>query len=198
MKYKVGDKVKVRSWEDMKKEFGLMKDGSINTYYRFTPFMRKFCGKVVTISEVNSNSYHVKEDVNYCLFIDDMLENPIEVVVIYRNGNKVVACDKQTKKEGIAICSPEDEFNFYIGAELALARLAGTKEPAKERGSKYYSGDIVCVSTAASNLTVGKIYKVREGKFRDNNGGVHGSIYPYTSFEDLKANHLSKFVEFVR
>ena len=132
MKYKVGDKVKVRSWNDMEKEFGLRATGSIDTHCGFTSSMRKFCGKIVTISEVNYNSYHINGDVDYWLFTDDMFENPTEVVVIYKNGDKVIALDKQTKKEGIAICAPEDKFNFYTGAELALARLAGTKEPPKK------------------------------------------------------------------
>lgn len=44
-------------------------------------------------------------------------------VVIYRNGNAVTAVNKTTGETGIAICSPSDEFDFNVGAAIALARL---------------------------------------------------------------------------
>ena len=44
-------------------------------------------------------------------------------LVIYRNGNAVTAVNKATGETGIAICSPSDEFDFNVGAAIALARL---------------------------------------------------------------------------
>ena len=119
-------------------------------------------------------------------------------VVIYTNGNKVIAVDKATGKTGVAICSPEDEFDFFFGADLAYSRLRGRLDPPKERGPKYYNGEIVCTKTKVVNLTVGKIYKVKNGKFIDDCGRVHGDRYPYTSFKDLSDQHYSEFVEVVR
>lgn len=51
MKYKVGDKVRVKEWGDMLKEFGENEDGNIHTpWYSFTQFMKTYCGKHATIT----------------------------------------------------------------------------------------------------------------------------------------------------
>ena len=41
---KVGDVVRIRSWEDMEAEFGVDEDGNIPCKYNFTDFMRNMCG----------------------------------------------------------------------------------------------------------------------------------------------------------
>lgn len=46
-------------------------------------------------------------------------------IVIYRKDNKVIALDKSTGKKAVAKCSPEDEFDFHVGAKLAFQRLLG-------------------------------------------------------------------------
>lgn len=48
-----------------------------------------------------------------------------ETIVIYRNGNKVVALDKSTGEKAEAKCNPADEFDFRTGARLAFNRLMG-------------------------------------------------------------------------
>jgi hypothetical protein len=44
-------------------------------------------------------------------------------IVIFRRGRNVIAKDVATGNEGIAKCSPSDEFVFKTGASIALARL---------------------------------------------------------------------------
>ena len=44
-------------------------------------------------------------------------------IVIFRRGRNVIAKDVATGNEGIAKCSPNDEFCFKTGASIALARL---------------------------------------------------------------------------
>lgn len=44
-------------------------------------------------------------------------------IVIFRRGRNVIAKDVATGNEGIAKCSPDDEFVFKTGASIALARL---------------------------------------------------------------------------
>lgn len=44
-------------------------------------------------------------------------------IVIFRRGREVIAKDVATGDEGIAKCSPNDEFCFKTGASIALARL---------------------------------------------------------------------------
>lgn len=48
-----------------------------------------------------------------------------EMIIIYRDGNKTIAMNKVTGEKAEAKCSPEDEFNFSVGAKLALDRLFG-------------------------------------------------------------------------
>lgn len=57
-----------------------------------------------------------------------------ECIVVYRKDSKVIALDKTTGKTGIAKCSPEDKFDFGIGAKLAFERLTRTNigEPDNE------------------------------------------------------------------
>jgi len=50
MEFKRGDKVRVRQWKAMEREYGLDKNGDIDLPCKFTSDMRDFCGKVVTIS----------------------------------------------------------------------------------------------------------------------------------------------------
>lgn len=44
-------------------------------------------------------------------------------IVIYNKGNETIALDKSTGKKAVAKCSPQDKFDFYTGAKLALDRL---------------------------------------------------------------------------
>lgn len=44
-------------------------------------------------------------------------------VIIYRNGQEIVALDKETGEKAVAKCHPNDEFDFAIGAKIAFGRL---------------------------------------------------------------------------
>ena len=45
----------------------------------------------------------------------------IEITV---DGNKTIA--KMGGRKGVAMCSPEDEFNIFTGAKIAIERLEET------------------------------------------------------------------------
>ena len=82
MKYKVGDKVKVRGWDDMVSEFDLDARGDIELPgIFFTKKMEKFCGKIVTIQErevdLDGKAYYeILEDTEHEYdFSDDMFED---------------------------------------------------------------------------------------------------------------------------
>lgn len=57
---KVGDKLRVREWEDMEREFGIDRDGDIKCTPFFIKEMCKFCGKVVTVENVVYDEYDEK------------------------------------------------------------------------------------------------------------------------------------------
>jgi len=73
-KYKIGDVVTVKTWEEMAKiifhmerEYGLIYYPEIGECismpnYVFVDDMKKFCNKNVTITEVLSDCYRIKED----------------------------------------------------------------------------------------------------------------------------------------
>lgn len=55
MKFKVGDRVQIKSWEEMEKEFGTDCAGNINCNKLFTDSMKKYCGATATISVIDSD-----------------------------------------------------------------------------------------------------------------------------------------------
>lgn len=76
MKYKIGDKVRVKSLEwynDNKDEYGYIFSHGIY----FVPRMTMFCGCVMTINKIDNGSdniiYYVKE--NACVWTEDMFED---------------------------------------------------------------------------------------------------------------------------
>lgn len=81
-KFKVGDRVRIRQWDDMEKEFGLNSCGSINCKYGFTVSMKKLCGQEATIGEIIDNRVYLTAvdepglD-SYWSFSTDMIE-PVE------------------------------------------------------------------------------------------------------------------------
>lgn len=78
MKYKVGDKVRVRQWDDMLEEFGEYITSTSIDIQRclFTKEMREYCGEIVTIKEIKGgNSYYIiKEDNEAWYWVDEMFE----------------------------------------------------------------------------------------------------------------------------
>lgn len=56
-RYEVGDEVLIRDWDDMVREFGLDSDGDIRCKPCFVTKMKKFCGKIITVCEVDTHGY---------------------------------------------------------------------------------------------------------------------------------------------
>lgn len=85
--YKVGDKVLVRQWDDMKKEFGLNNYGSINTYCHFVSNMKIYCSKIVTINKIFTEeskvSYEVEEDDGMWEWDDGMFAVPEKSIAYF-------------------------------------------------------------------------------------------------------------------
>lgn len=53
--FKVGDRVRIRDWDDMEREYGTDSDGDIKVPdILFTRCMRHLCGRYATISSINS------------------------------------------------------------------------------------------------------------------------------------------------
>lgn len=75
MKYKVGDKVRVRDWDDMKKEFDMDGKDIMTPRCYFVDSMKKYCNSIVTIDVVKDNGkYCVVEDSNSWYWCDEMFD----------------------------------------------------------------------------------------------------------------------------
>lgn len=71
MRFKEGDKVVVREWDDMVREFGTNGQGEILTPLVFTPEMKRFCGGVFEISYAYISNYILEG--NRYRYTDEML-----------------------------------------------------------------------------------------------------------------------------
>lgn len=86
MKYKVGDKVRVKSkdWYDENKDIY----GNVSVKHYFTTEMSKWCGKEVIIEEVIDDLYRIKNDENKWSWSDEMFEDGI----VEHNGQRKFKC----------------------------------------------------------------------------------------------------------
>ena len=88
MKYQIGDKVKVRKWDDMALEYGVDDDGDIKMPIYFIKEMEPFCEKIVTIKErcvdlYDEECYKILEDTEHEFnFSDDMFEDEFAAPIL--------------------------------------------------------------------------------------------------------------------
>lgn len=122
MKFKVGDKVRVRQWADMVKEHGIRGSyitGPINV---FSVGMRDYCGEVLTISEVDDGVYSMEEesDSKYSWF-DWMFEGKEPHWVEVRHfefeawEKRILVVDLGERCDRRYICVHEKYSDEYIG-----------------------------------------------------------------------------------
>ena len=136
-KYEAGDKVRVRADLTSGCKYSML-DGGCSLIVMDD--MVSFVGKEVTIKQsLGKRGYLIKEDDYRFCWTDEMFERFIQPIIIYAKGNEVIALDKNTGENGVAKCSPDDTFDFRIGAELALNRLCSQKKTPP----KFKVGDIV-------------------------------------------------------
>ena len=136
MKYKVGDKVKVREWDDMAKEFGVYGDGFLVVLSNscFFRLMRKYCGKTMTIRAVKGDYYLIGDDKDWWHFTDEMFESPC--LIIEHHGRTTVA--HIGKRYGVTRCNPSDEYDAMTGDILAVRRLYAKKKIIGTNTGKCY------------------------------------------------------------
>ena len=74
MNYRIGDKVKIKQWETMEIEYGLDEEGDIDLAISFITEMRKFCGKEMTIIDMDGSRCFLKDADGYT-FTPEMFVN---------------------------------------------------------------------------------------------------------------------------
>lgn len=183
MKYKIGDHV-------------VIKESNVEG-------IEKFAGRTGVIKRVkdvswSEYSYWItpdgwEDDCGIWCKVERLIEsiNP-EKIIITTDGKTTTATKyfaDGKKVSATANCSPEDTFDFNVGAKLAMERLMEAVEP-----PKYYNGKVVCISNHALTklYTVGKLYEVVNGEFIDDVGYKHDGII---SFEDWQRTSVAKWLE---
>jgi len=129
MKFKRGDKVRVRQWEAMEREYGLNIYGCIKTEgFRFNCDMRVYCGKVVTVSEVWDDYYKIEEDNGASNWTDDMFEG-----YAFEYGDEIeVSDDEEHWERGFYI-------GYLDGFHLPYACATGGDKEAFAEGRKFHA-----------------------------------------------------------
>lgn len=133
MKYKAGDKVRVRLWEEMEREFGSTSMGDIvvrSDEFRFTKEMREFCGKEFTVKVVDEvfDNYLFAEIASEWHFCDEMLcdasggSSVRERAKILDEAAKIICSDRNDEYG-----EPED--NFEVIGKLWSAFLTARCAP---------------------------------------------------------------------
>jgi hypothetical protein len=136
MKYKVGDKVRVRTDLVVDKVYGGLDCLQVH---------KKECGKIFTIKDSDGYDYHLNGSDFWWSeeMLEDVDENKKEDITILVKDNKVIA--KKGNKVGIAKCSPEDEFDIFTGVRLAIDRLEKKCKPYSwlKEGVMYYFPNVL-------------------------------------------------------
>lgn len=123
MKYKVGDKVRVRKDLVIGRDYGK---------YDVTEIMSKKCGKTVKIKEVEADFYLLEGCGDYRWTekmleeVDEMKETVMRIEII-SDGKNVNAISGQ--KVAVARCHPDDKFDIFTGTRLAIDRLEEKCKP---------------------------------------------------------------------
>lgn len=103
--FKVGDRVVVRDWDDMKKEYGVSEGGTIHCRFGFTDTMRHLCGRTATVTNANMGCIGVdfddKSGDTIWSYSSDMF-NPIDIQARSKTPEaKFKVGDYVTLKEGL-------------------------------------------------------------------------------------------------
>lgn len=114
-------------------DYTSLKDKKIEYLNKLNPCYLNTYVSVVTFSNYPT--------MNTIVSADKFLKNSNQTVVIFRNGNKVVA-KRKTGEIAEAKCHPDDEFDFATGAKIALDRLFEGKRteevPANDEATREY------------------------------------------------------------
>jgi hypothetical protein len=112
MKYKVGDKVRVRD--------DLVIDKLYGNGYRFISQMARYKGQIVTISRVGHDFYKIKDDIYYCSWVDEMFEDK---ETKYKVGDKVRVRTDLVEYGTYGGVTYVDEMGKWAGDVVTISRI---------------------------------------------------------------------------
>lgn len=127
-KFKVGDRVRIRLWESMKKEFGTYPHGSIKVTAGFPPKMNNLCGHTATISDIDGKRVSLKDWDDDSLstfwsFSTDMLEPALPRICYLLGGEDTpLEIGEEFEVEG-------EEPKYYISENGVMNITGSDNEP---------------------------------------------------------------------
>ncbi len=127
MKYKVGDYVKIRQWDDLEKCFGLDKDGSIDLPSLMVEGYKVYCGFIGKVTQVDGEVLHIDLGLDrVCLTKYDVVpeKNPAE----HSKSNEVT---QFSNLEIIQSLLTPDQFRGYLVGGYIDNKLKGNREMAQ-------------------------------------------------------------------
>lgn len=172
MKYKVGDKVKIKSWEQMAEEYGVHRDEGGMQYidtpsYRFIEDMTLYCGNTLEIQHIFDNGY-MMIGLGYT-WTDEMIEYLTEelpgdatyndldsdMLVTYKSGLKyfvtIINGEKYfINEDGIILRVPEDETKLKDSGIQKVEKVTKIKNG----GSIFYPTNSYAVWKESKIMTV--------------------------------------------
>ena len=139
MEYKVGDRVRIKTWEKMAQEFGVDEDGDIrtsNTFY-FNKSMKQYCEKIYVIKNANYyNGYYYRlEGIDDYTFNNDMFEQKELTKDDLKTG---MIIEYRDKTRGIIIGDTIVELNTFLS-------MSNLTDNLKYSNSHYPNNDIMKV-----------------------------------------------------
>lgn len=163
--FKAGDRVRIRQWDDMEKEFGLNELNDIDCICCFTEEMKDFCGKVGTIKD-SSYSGKVKFFESYLNespwdFSTDMLE-PAPTITLkeFFDSKKTIGIHCDTKEKAEKLLKEFDKM-----------------------GKCWWDGDSYLKFSCFSAFKNSTVY-LNKGNYTNVNGCI-GNNYEIYEFEDV-------------
>lgn len=163
MKFKVGDKVRVR--DDL--VGGVTYDG---IYFGFC--MEPFRGKEFIVTNIANGSYYLNDGRDYTYhesMLEPIIDYPMEKLVIYRDGDRFVA--KYYKGDKTVSVETESVCNFGTVSDCLLTEVLD-KMKQEEIGYTW----VKCVGYRTKdsfNFTIDKKYKIyNNGRITDDTGFV--------------------------
>lgn len=209
MRYKVGDLVKVREWNDMADQYEV-RDGVLgpqilvpndvnkNCKAHFINSMKSYCGKTFRIYKVlpDDGLYQI-EEMGYYLN-DNMLENVYPVLTpneVWKWVRVNYGNDKSMKETFGTCMDLFDLLSAFDFDEITDKVSAYVDKKSKEKAS-LLNVDMICVSDTLGFFTVGKKYTVTDGTFVDDDGTKRGMIFDYETVEDVNKHMDAQFIEY--
>lgn len=186
MKYKVGDKVRIKSrkWYDANKG----SCGEVSTSTNFLKSMIIFCGKEAVVTDIFDDCYSLNIDDGDYSWDDEMLEDPLsdtpEKSIISTDLIKDIA--EVVKSHNLGVSISENE------GKLIIEPLEGEEEDLPI--------DTPCmVSLDSKNWALGYYYKkgrVCLGGFNSKNGLVHKTYDYIIPFDRFNPNNIEQSLKY--